>query len=248
MIILQELLKQYQETGYFIIKNLVTEVDTNLIIKEIIDTKDSLTYVDRSGKIRRIERIFDKGKNLKKLDNIFKEYLEKIFNKKFNLFKDKYNAKPPGGEGFYSHYDGIFMWTDSENQEQKGWHVYSDMFINTLVALDDCNEENGCLELAYENKGTFEELLKNTKNNGTPDILPSIEEKLDFKKIILNKGDAVFFSSRCPHRSKKNSSKFDRRIIYYTYNPKKFGDFYEQYFEDKEKSKNKNSKSLSGKV
>ena len=28
------------------------------------------------------------------------------------IFKDKFNLKPPGGEGFYAHYDGIFKWLD----------------------------------------------------------------------------------------------------------------------------------------
>ena len=45
----------------------------------------------------------------------------KIFNDKFVIFKDKYNAKPPGGDGFYPHFDGIFKFTNSKNK--KKWMV-----------------------------------------------------------------------------------------------------------------------------
>ena len=49
-----------------------------------------------------------------------------------------------------------------------------------------------------------------------------------FEKILLQKGDMVFFSNLCPHKSKTNNSKFDRRTLYYTYLNKKFGYQYEK--------------------
>ena len=52
--------------------------------------------------------------------------------------------------------------------------------------------------------------------NGTPDILPEVEATLEFEKILINPGDIVLFSSRCPHRSSKNLSNSDRRTIYYS--------------------------------
>ena len=60
----------------------------------------------------------------------------------------------------------------------------------------------------------------------------------------LNAGDLVVFKNTCPHRSKKNKSKMNRRILYYTYLSEKFGNQYNNYFKDKELSKNKTSKSL----
>ena len=51
-------------------------------------------------------------------------------------------------------------------------------------------------------------------------------------------GDMVVFSNTCPHRSKKNKSNSDRRTLYYTYTQSKNGSKYNQYFFDKEKSKN----------
>ena len=96
---------------------------------------------------------------------------------------------------------------------------------------------------------SFENLIKNTKQDGSPNLKIQYEKKLKFQKINLKKGDICFFASTCPHRSEKNLSKSSRRIIYYTYNPKKFGDNYKKYFLDKKNSQNKNSfKSLIGKI
>ena len=37
----------------------------------------------------------------------------------FLIFKDKYNAKPPGGKGFFPHFDGIFEFKDQEFEKLK---------------------------------------------------------------------------------------------------------------------------------
>ena len=92
----------------------------------------------------------------------------------------------------------------------------------------------------------FNELLKNTKQNGTPALRKEVELKTSFKLINLDIGDIVIFSNTCPHRSKKNLSDKNRRIIYYTYSLEKNGSKYDEYFEDKEKSKNE-SKALAEK-
>ena len=67
-----------------------------------------------------VEKLYNKGKNLKLLNKKILKLMIKIFNDKFVIFKDKYNAKPPGGDGFYPHFDGIFKFTNSKN---KKWMV-----------------------------------------------------------------------------------------------------------------------------
>ena len=169
--------------------------------------------------------------------------LKNVFNESFLIFKDKFNAKPPGGEGFFAHYDGIFHFVNSNNEKKNGWYEYGDFFINALVAIDECNKKNGALELAKSHNGNFNDLLQNTKQNGTPALTQEIESKTTFNLINLDIGDMVIFSNTCPHRSKKNDSDKSRRIIYYTYSLEKNGSKYDKYFEDKENSKNE-SKAL----
>ena len=86
------------------------------------------------------------------------------------------------------------------------------------------------------------ELLKNTKKR----TIKAIESTLSFKLINLSVGDIVIFLNTCPHRSKKNNTDKNRIVLYYTYSLSKNGSKYNQYFEDKDKSKNP-SKALSNK-
>ena len=240
------LLNQFNQKGYCIVpavfnKNILKEAD-----KEILNSDTTIKYYDKNQNLRRIECIYDKGPNLLLINKLLNDLLHSIFKKKFVLFKDKYNAKPAGGEGFFDHYDGIFNWIDFEGNQRNGWHVYANEFVNILVAIDDCTLKNGTIEIANIHKGDFCDLIKNTKMNGTPDLEYRLEQSISFEPILINSGDVVIFSSRCPHRSRKNKSKQDRRTIYYTYNPENEGDNYSLYFSDKSKSKNKTSKSLSG--
>jgi len=242
------ILREYSQKGYFTIKNVFSSADIYVLKNEIQIANNTDKYFDKNGEIRRIEKIFNKGKKLNLLNKEIIKILKNLFNEDYIIFKDKFNAKPPGGEGFFAHYDGVFIFKDEKNFYKKGWYEYSDHFINVLVALDMCDKKNGTIEISKIHKDNFNNLLKNTKNNGTPDLLDEIEKKLTFEPIVLNAGDIVIFSNQCPHRSKKNYSSSSRGTLYYTYTLAKFGSFYEKYFEDKKNSQNKTSKSLSGEV
>lgn len=239
---------EFEERGYFVIRNVVKKNILKKIMNEIKVAKKVDVYLDQKKNIRRIERIFNKGSKLREINNKFIKILGKIFQTEYLIFKDKYNAKPPGGEGFYAHYDGVFKFKDKNGNIKNGWYEYGDKFINILLAIDKSNKRNGALEISKADKGSFEELLINTKNNGTPDILKSFEKKKKFRLFKLNEGDVIVFSNTCAHRSKKNMSNFDRRSLYYTYLPKKNGSKYKMYFFDKKNSKNKNNKSLTGEI
>jgi len=236
--------EKFKNDGYFVIKNFVDENFISNLIEEIKNSKNTDKYFDNANNLRRIEKLFDKGKYLINLNKKISMILKNVLDKDFLIFKDKFNSKPPGGEGFFAHYDGIFEFINSDNQRRKGWYEYGDFFVSALVALDNCNKENGTLELAKYHEGNFEQLYENTKKDGTPALSEEAESKTTFNVIELDVGDMIIFSNKCPHRSKRNDSKNDRRIIYYTYSLSENGSKYDQYFEDKENSKNK-SKALS---
>jgi Phytanoyl-CoA dioxygenase (PhyH). len=175
-------IKKYDKYGYFKIENFFNNLEISKIIDEINNSKDVDIFKDNNNVIRRIERIYNKGEYLKRVNLQFKKLILKYLNLNVLLFKDKFNLKPPGGEGFYAHYDGIFYFTDNKNIKKRGWYEYGNNFINILLAIDDCNEENGTLELARSNDKSFEELIKNTKQDGTQELLETIEKKLVLKK------------------------------------------------------------------
>ena len=241
-----KLKNEFENKGYFVVPNIVDKDLIFKLINEIKESKNTIKYFDNKNNLRRIEKLFDKGPELKKLNEKIINLLNNVLNQNFLIFKDKFNAKPPGGEGFFAHYDGIFYFIDQNNNKKKGWYEYGEFFVNVLVALDNCNKENGALEIGKIHKGSFEYLFNNTKKDGTPAIIKEIEDKISFELVKLNKGDMVVFSNRCPHRSKKNISSKNRRILYYTYSLEKNGSKYEAYFNDKKKSKNI-SKALSEK-
>ena len=238
-----DLKKKFLENGFITINNILNKNLVDVLINEINNSNDAIKYFDNNGILRRVEKIYDKGKQLKILNDKILTLLKNIFKEDFLIFKDKFNAKPPGGEGFFAHYDGIFHFMDENNNKRNGWYEYGDYFINVLIALDECNLKNGAIEIAKADKGDFNELLKKTKNNGTPAITEEFESDITFNLIELNVGDIVIFLNTCPHRSKKNTTDKNRRILYYTYSLSKNGYKYQEYFEDKKKSKN-SSKAL----
>jgi ectoine hydroxylase-related dioxygenase (phytanoyl-CoA dioxygenase family) len=238
--------KDFETKGYCVIKNAINISSIPQIFNEIENAKNTEVYTDKKGNLRRVERLYDKGKKLLELNLVVSNLLHEIFNEKFLIFKDKYNAKPPGGEGFFAHYDGVFIFKDKNKIDQNGWYKYTDFFINALVALDKCTKNNGTIEVSKIHKGSFGDLLENTKMDGTPVLLEETENALDFELIELNPGDLVLFSNKCPHRSEKNNSDINRRTLYYTYTKATKGSFYDEYFNDKKNSANTNSKSLSG--
>ena len=229
---------QFNKNGFFICKNVFEKKFITEILSEIEKADNTIKYLDNENILRRIEKLYDKGTNLINLNKQILTILKNIFHEEFLIFKDKFNAKPPGGEGFIAHYDGIFHFMDSKNNMKNGWYEYGNIFINVLVALDSCNKENGTIELSNSHKGSFSELLKNTKPDNPPALDKITEDKTVFSLINLNVGDIVVFSNTCPHRSKPNKSNFSRRTLYYTYSQSKNGSKYDQYFFDKEKSKN----------
>jgi len=240
--------EKFNNDGYFKVKNFIPKDDITKIIKEINEANDVDIYKDRNNKIRRIERIYNKGEKLININIKFIKFIKKYLDLKMLIFKDKFNLKPPEGEGFGAHYDGVFHFVDSNNIKKNGWYEYGDSFLSVLLSLDASNEKNGTIEIAKSHSNNFYQLLQNTKNDGTPDLLENVESSINFEKINLNVGDLLIFKNSCPHKSDKNNSKFNRRILYYTYLSEEFGDQYINYFEDKKLSKNKTSKSLIGQI
>lgn len=229
-------ISDFKKKGYFKIEKFFSENFVKKMNNEINLAKNVEKYFDKNRKLRRIEKLFDKGDNLNKLNYKLLEFLSKLFNKNFVIFKDKFNTKPGGGDGFEAHYDGIFIFKKKNNYKFKGWYEYSNFFVNVLVAFDECNERNGALEVAKADLLSFNELLKNTRNDGTPKLKKEYALKLKFDRIDLKIGDVLFFSNLCPHKSKKNNSNLDRKILYYTYAESNNPNIYSRYFKDKSNS------------
>jgi len=235
----QEYKKKFDDDGYFKIKNFLNKTEILNVVKEITKLSDVDIIKDKYGLVRRIEKFYNKGHYLNIINKKFVKLIKDILNLNVLIFKDKFNLKPPGGEGFKAHFDGVFIFTDPQKKIKRGWYEYGDNFINILLAIDNCNEENGTIELAKSENEPFSNLIKKLKNKKTAELSDKSESKYSFKKMNLSAGDIIIFKNTCPHRSSINKSNKPRRILYYTYLDEKFGNQYERYFLDKKISKNK---------
>ena len=232
----------YKKNGFVTFKNFFSKKKMRKVkfdLLKLSKKRKKDIFFDKKNRLRRIEKIYNKSKELSKLNKDILKLLKEFFGEKYVIFKDKVNIKVPGGDGFAPHYDGVFYFKKGK-KKMKGWYEYSDVFVNCLIALDQKTRNNGFIEIAKENKSSFEKLIKNMKNNETRQMKKSILKKTIFNKLPLNIGDLAFFSSKCLHKSSKNLSNKSRSLLYYTYNPAKNGYNYIRYYKDKLQSSNKN--------
>ncbi|WP_084629069.1 phytanoyl-CoA dioxygenase family protein [Neptunomonas japonica] len=165
------------------------------------------------------------------------QMIRQLTDTDFVLFKDKCNAKNPGGGAFEPHQDII-----AYDQFKPAYHVTAAIF------LDDATLENGCLYFPKNYQQDLADL--ETRRVPTPvgdlPILQSYEggtthgnirqeicDQMNWTPITAKAGDVVLFDSYVPHYSKKNESQLTRRAMFFTFNPLNDGDFYEAYYDMK---------------
>jgi ectoine hydroxylase-related dioxygenase (phytanoyl-CoA dioxygenase family) len=130
------------------------------------------------------------------------------------LYKEKINYKLAGGAGYSPHQDAPA-------------YPFIDQHVSCMIAVDDADEHNGCLEVA---SGMHHELLPVDEVGCIPqDVVATLE----WMPVPLRAGDTLWFHSRTPHRSGANHSANDRRAIYPTYNALSEGDLRDAYYAEK---------------
>jgi 2-aminoethylphosphonate dioxygenase len=203
------------------IKIIKTFAETAYKLPEIKDSYMKYYETNRDG-----DRIISRIENFRGIDIDFQSLLdtkltpcvEKILGKKVNLFKDKINWKLPGGGAFKAHQDHM-AWSDFPPK----------YYVTLAVFVDNCTEENGCLEMVRgkHRDGIFD------GENGT--IGKKWEDEFNWEAQHTSVNDVVLFDSFVPHRSGPNTSSGSRRVIYLTYNLMDDGDYYVEYFLKKRK-------------
>jgi len=145
--------------------------------------------------------------------------VSELFGEEAVLFKDKINFKLPGGDGFKEHQD-----------VQAGWDEFADLHITAMIAIDETNEANGSLEMiaGMHRQGVLGSMWAPLTDDDT--------QHVDYVPVHCKPGDAVFFDSYAPHRSKPNRTDKARRVLYITYNRKSEGDSRAQYYADKRRN------------
>jgi 2-aminoethylphosphonate dioxygenase len=238
-------IKKFRKDGYLVCKNIFNQKTINQIIlsiNQIEKFKDNknkwMKYYDFSLKnkkkkiLTRIENFYDYHKIFKKIfsDKIIKKELEKIAGDDLVLFKDKINFKNPGAEGFKPHQDST-IWKNMYGIKS---------FLSIAVSIDRANIKNGCLEFSKFSK-------KKLLSKPWKEIEKNIEKKMQWETLEMSPGDLVIFHDYSPHRSSNNLSNKKRRMLFLTFNPKKFGDCRKKHFKDKRTNFPPNKERESGK-
>lgn len=130
------------------------------------------------------------------------------------LYKEKVNYKLAGGAGYSPHQDAPA-------------YPFIDSHVSCMVAIDDADELNGCLEVV---SGMHHEVLP---MNDVGCIRDEVVASMRWSHVPLQAGQTLWFHSRTPHRSGPNGSARDRRALYPTYNAASEGDLRDQYYRAK---------------
>ncbi len=183
-----------------------------------------MKYFENSSKtgerlLCRVENFIPYHEGLRDLltDGDVMHILGELMGEEAVLFKEKINAKLPGGSGFTAHQDAPAFVSFGQR-----YH------ITMMIAVDDSTVENGCLEFS-DPVPVYETLRQDAGGS----VHPEVEKTMPWRALEAKAGDIVFFDSYIPHRSHPNTSGRSRRAMYITYNKRSEGSRRDDYFADK---------------
>lgn len=154
----------------------------------------------------------------------------------FVPFKDKLNAKLPGGGGYPPHQDIV------------AYRTFGPQFhLTAMIAVDEATVENGCLRVSEDHDALaslhpecVDEFIGGrpvfAHSIGGPEhgnMRSDIVERLTWNPVEMRPGDVLVFDSFVPHGSEPNRSRRSRRALFVTYSPARDGDLYEDYYAEK---------------
>ncbi|MEO9853048.1 MAG: phytanoyl-CoA dioxygenase family protein [Reichenbachiella sp.] len=196
--------------------------------------------MDNPEQLSRIENFIPYHAGMKEIftgDTIV-SLISELMNEQAVLYKERINFKSPGGGPHAAHQDGVAY----EQGENAAFDPNINPYLSILISIDEATEENGCLQVVPDWPiDNLEILPMEAPYPDRPDymkIKQSLEDRLTWKKLPTQPGDALIFTERLPHRSEPNLSDKTRRIIYGVYNPLSVGDKRKKYYQDKRKNPN----------
>lgn len=127
--------------------------------------------------------------------------------------------KPPGSRGQALHQDNYFL------------QVKPGTCLAAWLALDDCDEENGCLRVVPNTQSTPELCTEKADTSQSfTDVTVPLAEGMHSEPVVMKAGDVLFFNGQLIHGSFPNTSKsrFRRALIghYIVAKAEKVAEFY----------------------
>ena len=216
--ITDEQLKQFNEEGFCIVKNVIPQEllerlknECQRFIKEKDDEMDrkgvEVDEINHKGKRYFIALRYKDSKTMQ--DLIFGKELEaitrKILGDQVYLFLEQFVVKAADkGMTFSWHQDSGYL--DFKHQP----------YLSIWCPLDDVNIENGTVYLLPYKDALTKDRVDHVLQEGTNDKIGYFGDNPGVP-AILNGGDVALFSSTCFHRSGSNSTNKSRRVLLVQY-------------------------------
>jgi ectoine hydroxylase-related dioxygenase (phytanoyl-CoA dioxygenase family) len=209
--------KFYDENGYVIIEQLFSDEEVAFYREHYMRLREAGTYEgDNSGidlgnadPLKRYPRMihmhrWDDVSLRWMLDQRLNDCLTALAGREPFAVQTMLYFKPPKARGQALHQDNYYL------RAQPGTCVAA------WLALDDCDEENGCLEVA-SGSHTWPILctVKADVNESFTDVTVPIPEGQEVRPMIMKAGSVLFFNGSLVHGSKPNISttRFRRALI-----------------------------------
>ncbi len=176
---------------------LVGIADSDGNLQEVVTWTD-LVEDEYLSQIIRLERVVDA--------------VETLLEAPVYHWHSKLSMKRPGSSGRWDWHQDYAYW----------YHegcLYPDMLTAT-VALDRCDEDNGCLKLVRGSNriGRIEHGKLGKATGVDPERLALIERQHEVVSCVMEPGDVVFFHANTLHASGPNVSDRPRTLLHMSYN------------------------------
>ncbi|KAJ2802208.1 hypothetical protein H4R20_003368 [Coemansia guatemalensis] len=230
----EEQVESYKRDGFLKISDMFNAEEAAQLVKEVRNVQ---SWPDTPGKwMNYYERNKSTGDMLLCRTENFTPYntyiremvsgprvmgaLEQLTGVPYVLFKEKINAKLPGGQGFKPHQDAPAF-----------THIGPATHITILFTVDGSYLDNGCLKVVPGSHAD-QQILPHHEDGA---IVEEWCKTNEWIPVECNSGDILIFGSYLAHKSDENTSNVSRANLYMTYNPLSEGDRREEYYADKRK-------------
>ena len=225
-------LRFYQRSGYVIVKDLFSAVEVAAYREHYMRLREQGPHpgdfegVDSNSMdpLKRFPRMihmhrWDEASRRWLLDERLNECLTALLGREPYAVQTMLYFKPAGARGQALHQDQFYL------------RVQPGTCMAAWLALDDCDEANGCMQVA---PGSHDWPLLCPQPADTAvsftDVTVRLPEKQTIQPVIMKAGDVLFFNGSLVHGSYPNSSnnRFRRALIghYIAGEAEKVGEYY----------------------
>jgi phytanoyl-CoA hydroxylase len=217
MVDTEMILQEYQKNGYVVVSGLFSEDEVEMYKQHFMDMRAAGTYpgdsagidLNSSDPLKKYPRMihmhrWDKLSLDWMLDTRLRHWLTTLLGQEPYAVQTMLYFKPAGARGQALHQDQFYL------------RVQPGTCMAAWMALDRCDEENGCLQVVPESQNL--PLLCTTDADITQsftDVTVPIPEDMEPVPVVMEPGDVLFFNGQLIHGSFPNTStaRFRRSLI-----------------------------------